>query len=497
MRVIKSVDSLALHCYPQPDAVQKQRLYAGNGYFENNQFIYEAYNNDFEYGQFYVIEKQVYRRVDNLTGEKEKKLFDEVGKQPDLPCFFLDTITEKHVFPSKIIDNKFTVSLRNYPEKRDKSIVLFDLVSKKSKSLPSYSLFNRIVNNAIYSMEDRDRTLLKRDFNLNTTWQYNIDSPASSLRLWYAFINDGIFITFIGPEEEKTQVVNGIPEEGFSGGQLIGFNDDDGSVAWQLEIPNAVDAIKQMGQQLIIASLTEILIVDSQTGSLLQSIATGTNKPFYRVLAIGLHVDDNYIYYTNTADSCLCIYSRTDYQLIKKLIAPEGYSVRHYMLTDKSTGKHYFNVNNISQYVAQSALLEIDPNNLTDEITLESEPEHIIELVPSADNANELELEIKLHSASLDDALRFGEIYTRDHCQWHSHSAVGISFIGREANPNFNGIVRFIYSGCKKPADVVNEHLTIMEKRFDRWNDGEGFYAQPSTRNKNELTRLIAQYVND
>jgi hypothetical protein len=274
----------------------------------------------------------------------------------------------------------------------------------------------------------------------------------------------------------------------------MGFNDVDGSVAWRLTIPNAVDAIKQVGKQLIIASLAKVLIVNTQTGKVEHTIETGAATPTYRVSAINLHVDEQYIYYTNAAENSLFIYNASTYQQVKKIAIPEGYNIRGCSVTDKLTGKHYFSVRNRSQYVARSALLELDPNNLTDEITLEQEPEHTIELVPSADNENELELEITLNCASLDDALRFGEIYTRDYAQWHSHAAVSRTFAGREANPNFNGIVRFIYSGSEKSADVVKEHLAIMEKRFARWIDGEGFYAQSSTSNKNELTRLIAEY---
>jgi hypothetical protein len=498
MKIIKCVDSLAVYNHPKPNTQQQQRLYAGNGYFKNGQYYYQVYNDEFKYSQFYLIDKQVYRQVIklpiNFSGDKTTSLLNDEGKQPNLPEFFLDTITEKHVFPCNIINNKFTASLRNYPEKRDKSLVIFDLGSQQSKSMPSYSLFNRIVNNALYSMEDRDRTLLKRDFNLNTVWQYNIDSPASFLSLEYAFVDDGLFITFIGPAETNAQVINGIAEEGFSGGELMGFNDVDGSVAWRLTIPNAVDAIKQVGQQVIIASLAQVLIVDSQTGKIEHTIETATATPTYRELAINLHVDEQYIYYTNAAENSLFIYNASTYQQVKKIAIPEGYNIRGCSVTDKLTGKHYFSVRNRSQYVARSALLELDPNNLTDEITLEPEPEHTIELVPSADNENELELEITLNCASLDDALRFGEIYTRDYAQWHSHAAVSRTFAGREANPNFNGIVRFIYSGSEKSADVVKEHLAIMEKRFARWIDGEGFYAQPSTSNKNELTRLIAEY---
>jgi hypothetical protein len=494
MKIIKCVDSLAVYSHPKPDAQQQGRLYANNGYIENSQFFYQSYNDDFEYRQFYLIDNQIYRQIDKLTGKKTKKLLNEAGKQPNLPAFFLDTITDKYIFPCNIVDNKFTASLNDYPEDFDKSLVVFDLTTKQNQSISSYSLFNRIVNNAIYSMEDRDRTLLKRDFNLNTIWQYNIDSSARSLYLDYAFVDDGLFITFIGPAETNAQVVNGIAEEGFSGGELIGFNDIDGSVAWSSTISDAVDAIKQVGQQLIIASLAKVLIVDSQTGKLIHTIETGAATPTYRVLAVNLHVDEQYIYYTNTAESSLFIYENSTYQLVKKVVAPKGHSIRHYDFTNEVTGKHYFDVKNISQYVAQSALLELDPNNFTNEITLEPEPEHTIDLVSASTNADELELQVTLNCASLDDALRFGEIYTRDYAQWHSHAAVSRTFAGREANPNFNGIIRFIYSGSDKSDEVVKEHLAIMEKRFARWVDGEGFYAQPSTSNKNELTKLIATY---
>ena len=126
MKIIKCVDSLAVYSHPKPDAQQQPRLYANNGYFENGQFIYQSYNDDFEYGQFFLIDNQVYRRVDKLTGKKTKKLLNEVGKQPDLPAFFLNTITEEYIFPSEIINNKVIVSLNDYPDDFDKSLVLFD-----------------------------------------------------------------------------------------------------------------------------------------------------------------------------------------------------------------------------------------------------------------------------------------------------------------------------------------------------------------------------------
>ena len=55
---------------------------------ENSQFFYQSYNDDFEYRQFYLIDNQIYRQIDKLTGKKTKKLLNEAGKQPNLPAFF-------------------------------------------------------------------------------------------------------------------------------------------------------------------------------------------------------------------------------------------------------------------------------------------------------------------------------------------------------------------------------------------------------------------------
>jgi hypothetical protein len=169
---------------------------------------------------------------------------------------------------------------------------------------------------------------------------------------------------------------------------------------------------------------------------------------------------------------------------------PDEFHPRAHKFYNKHTEKHYFSLHNKSQFVAQAPILEIDPTDLDSPIEFEQEPEIKVELTASKENAQELV--ITMNTSSLDDALRFGEIYTRDHAQWHSYNYMGMSFADRKPTKNFNGIIRFIYSGCEQKADVVNKHLRVMEKRFATWNENEGFY---SFTNKDQLTKLIAEYI--
>lgn len=97
MKIIKCVDSLTVYSHPKPDDQQQARLYANNGYFNNSyfnngQFTYQSYNDDFKYGQFYLIDKQIHRQVIklpiNFSGDKTTSLLNDEGNQPDLPLFF-------------------------------------------------------------------------------------------------------------------------------------------------------------------------------------------------------------------------------------------------------------------------------------------------------------------------------------------------------------------------------------------------------------------------
>jgi hypothetical protein len=372
--------------------------------------------------------------------------------------------------------------------------VLLDLIAKKILSKPIHSVRNIIDSGCVYGLDRKKKAVFKLNLGLDFIWSNKVDFVNTSGLLTHAFLYNKSLITYLGPDEINKGMDSGIPYSKYSGGYLTAFDDISGSIIWKTEISRAVDDIKQNEAKLFVASISDILVIDANTGCLIQTINTYTSTPINRDRAINLYLDDKYIYFTNTEIGDMRVYSISTYELIQLITIPVGYTFGKHEYSDPITKCHYFNIINSTQYVARCCVVKVNPNNLTDEITLEQEPEHTIELVPSADNENELELEITLNCASLDDALRFGEIYTRDYAQWHSHAAVSRTFAGREANPNFNGIVRFIYSGSEKSADVVKEHLAIMEKRFARWIDGEGFYAQPSTSNKNELTRLIAEY---
>lgn len=131
---------------------------------------------------------------------------------------------------------------------------------------------------------------------------------------------------------------------------------------------------------------------------------------------------------------------------------------------------------------------------MDEELEFEEEPDTGIHLRASPDYVNENELVINLRSESLDDALRFGEIYTRDETQRYSYNYMKMIFQDRPFMPEkkFNGVIRYVYSGCSMATDIVIEHLRVMEKRFEKWNAKAGFY---SCVDRNKLTRLIAEYV--
>jgi hypothetical protein len=101
---------------------------------------------------------------------------------------------------------------------------------------------------------------------------------------------------------------------------------------------------------------------------------------------------------------------------------------------------------------------------------------------------------ITLVAESLDDALRFGEIYTRDEAQRYSYNYMDMTFqdLPFMPEPTFNGTIRFQYSGCNQSNGIVEEHFRVMEKRFTQWIETVGFY---SCVDKMELTRLKAEYI--
>ncbi len=398
-----------------------------------------------------------------------------------------------------IINNKnkkyngvYVSVIRDYPDKIRKSLAVFNS-NKDQFDFLEYKIFNcSYISDSFYGLNLDNGKIVKVDNDLCLSWEY--DPKIKSRSSKSVLMAGEIAISFIGPLKKNRQLIDGRSRYTFSGGMLIGLNDADGSLAWEREIPVAVDHYQFAEDILYVVSLNEIQLINPGTGELINTIDTETSEPFNRDFGPSVYVEGSYIYYCHYDDAVILIYDRTTLVLQRRIDLPEGYHAMSHNFHDEVSGKQYFSLANRTQYVAQGPVLEIDPANLDEELMFEQEPEMDIQLQTSPDNDAEKELVIHLTSASLNDALRFGEIHTRDEAQRYSYNYIGMTFQDRPFTPEpaFNGVIRFNYSGSDQPRDVVEEHLQVMEKRFAKWVEKEGFY---SCVNNKELTRLMAIYV--
>jgi outer membrane protein assembly factor BamB len=486
MKIYRTAEGLVLHHHPQ----NKSDLHviggkAGSFRFVDSKLRYEEYKVNQELGRFYAIDGDIYRQVEN----NKVLLVNDDGEEPALPDIFKRALSE--CLPKIKEDGTFAVYLSNHPKKFKSSLAVFDCIKQSFVSAPISAIFHSFIDEHIYGYDRKMSEIFKVSTQLEYIWAYKLDFKPVSGRTKKPLKYHDVVVTFTGPKESHRDNVNGTQVKTFSGGYLLGLSDADGSVVWQQDMPNAIDGIFIYNDILYVTVMADIFIINPLTGEELHCIHTQCLEPADRSKANSSYVDNHSIYFTSYEDGILLIYDAVSYELIKTVKLPQNYHIDSYQFTDETTGKLYFSLTNNTQFVAKWPVLEVDPNNLDTEVEFEPEPDKTIELVPVSDEKEEHELVITMTTPSLDDALRFGEIYTRDLAQWHSHNYMGMTFNDRQPTATFNGVIRFVYSGCEKDAATVNEHLRVMEKRFELWNEKEGFY---SCVDKNQLTRLVAQY---
>lgn len=387
------------------------------------------------------------------------------------------------------LDNNsvYAAYMWDFPEEGEESLVLFDAISDKLLTLQVDIYGITYKKGYFYGFDGQTKELVKFDNKLTKKWSYKVE-----VKVFDILICNNTLVSFVGPTAENRELINGRGQHSFSGGELVGLNDIDGAVVWKREIPNAVDEMKLMNEILYVVSADKILLLSPDSGELITLIDTQTAMPFRRERALSIYIDHSFIYYAHYEQGVILIYDVISYELIKRVELPDGYHPRYHDFFDEKNDKQYFSLHNLTQYGARYPTLEIDLNNLDTAIEIEQEPNMHVELVTSKESSDEQELVITMNTTSLDDALRFGEIHTRDYAQWHSYHRMGMTFADRKPCENFNGIIRFIYSGSDESVEIVNQHLTVMEQRFAEWNSTEGFYANTD---KNQLTKLIATYV--
>jgi len=488
MKIYKTADLAEVHQHP----IKKEKIYISGRYggsfiFSNNKLSFELYDVKTQLDCFCIIGGKVYRRVDITEEETRALLLNEQNIKINLPEIFIENIN-----PSANLSYKFDVFtsyLSNYPEDYDNSLVVFDAQSKSLIHKPIKAIYHKKIDKSVYGFDRSQNEFFKRNLKLEREWGFtpcfNTNKSSDPILL------KNVLITFIGPKEESMFTENSKPRLTFSGGSVFGFHDLDGTVIWELGIPEAIDDMRLHNDMLYIAIYDQLRVINPLNGEIIKVIETGTSLPDYRQFSAHVFVDDNFIFYTHAEDEILIIYDVNTYKLVHKVSLPEGHQPQWHQFTDENTGKHYFTVNNNSQYVARSPVLEVDPANLLSHVEFEVEPEKTVEFMSVNGDDSQQELVISMTSESLDDALRFGEIHTRDLTQHHSFNHYGMSFAGRVPTDTFNGTVRFVLSGCNADKTLITERLAIMEKRFALWVEDEGFYA---CTDNSILTHLVTEY---
>ncbi|MFS1439115.1 PQQ-binding-like beta-propeller repeat protein [Shewanella sp. 10N.286.48.A6] len=479
MKIYKTENNCHLHI----SSLDSTKIYINDGVgvsylFKNGTLSLENYEIEHKLGFFFNICGKDFRQVDYTNEENGTcKLISKNGEVIDFPDIFVDYLCP--VSMASYSDELFFSYVSNYPKWRKSSLVIYNFLTKSITTKSSNSIFSKLIDEHVYGYERLEQKFIKRDLLLQTVWATDLNY--SGRRTSTPIKWKGVVISFIGPEISENFVENTVSKLKESGGTLTGFNDDNGDIMWQLPIPEAIDALGLYHGKIYVAIYDKILIIDPQSGDVVTSIATNTALPGYRVSAAHIFVDGSYIYFTHAEDELLLIYDLNSYALLYTVPMPTGYRIKGHQFTDPNTGKHYFTLDNRTQDVADFPSLEVDPLNLSTQIEFEKEPEKTIELVVVASDELEHEIVINMHSSSLDDALRFGEIYTRDSASHHGFNHGGRTYGTRQPTPTFNGVIRFILSGCNEDQDLVLERLAMMEKRFTHWNEheilGKGMYA--------------------
>ncbi|MEZ9142023.1 MULTISPECIES: hypothetical protein [unclassified Shewanella] len=479
MKIYKTADRCVLH----KKSLDDNRIYVnsseGNSlFFDNGKLSFENYEVNRTLGRFFCIGGKTYRRIEISSGDEiTYLLINGQGEELILPQRFIKkmSLSFNYGYPKR----QDVYVFRDFNSDWKLNTIVFNCLDNNviSESLDKY--YSKLMDGFIYGYDDKKHCYIKRDIKLNKVWEQEVITSATS-----AISNiksHNTVVSFIGPEISQFYMENTISKYKQSGGTLIGFNDDNGDIMWQLPIPEAIDDIGLYHGKIYVGIYNKILIVDPQSGDVVKSIATNTSLPGYRVSAAHIFVDDSYIYFTHAEDELLLIYDLSSYALLYTVPMPTGYRIKGHQFTDPNTGKHYFTLDNRTQDVADFPSLEVDPLNLSTQIEFEKEPEKTIELVVVASDELEHEIVINMHSSSLDDALRFGEIYTRDSASHHGFNHGGRTYGTRQPTPTFNGVIRFILSGCDEDQGLVLERLAMMEKRFTHWNEheilGKGMYA--------------------
>jgi hypothetical protein len=349
---------------------------------------------------------------------------------------------------------------------------------------------DHIIHNHIYG-EHTGKLFKKFDSKLNELWSFQLPYKV----LGYSaetkpHLIDNVLVWFVGPKG-----AHGTYNEG---GLLVGLDDNTGELIWQKEFVNALDTTCIDEGILYVGTFEGVYLLNPETGETLNFISSGHSEQTKTCRGRGYaEIVGNLIYYTHEASFTLTIFDKTSLQQVKQYQLPDSIRPSKHLFTHPETGVMYFYGFQDKIDIGGSYLLELNPAESKTQVCFEEKPTISHEFVPTEADANECELVITIDTPSLDDAIRYGEIVTRDLAKQHGDTvaepqAWEIRY-NRYPDKRFNGTIKVIFKGCVAESELINERLAVFEQRFLNWmNDINPITGWKNGKSNRQLVNLIA-----
>ncbi|TMO88520.1 hypothetical protein [Pseudoalteromonas spongiae] len=379
-----------------------------------------------------------------------------------------------------IIDKKNNYDLITYSYHNKNEIYYLD----------PYISVEHVIGKFIYGKHKR-KQFKKFDSKLNELWAFQLPYKV----LGYSaetkpHLIDNVLVWFVGPTG-----AHGTYNEG---GLLVGLDDNTGELIWQKEFVNALDTTCIDEGILYVGTFEGVYLLNPETGETLNFISSGHSEQTKTCRGRGYaEVVGNLIYYTHEASFTLTIFDKTSLQQVKQYQLPDSIRPSKHLFTHPKTGVMYFYGFQDKIDIGGSYLLELNPAESKTQVCFEEKPTISHEFVPTEADANECELVITIDTPSLDDAIRYGEIVTRDLAKQHGDTvaepqAWEIRY-NRYPDKRFNGTIKVIFKGCVAESELINERLAVFEQRFLNWmNDINPITGWKNGKSNRQLVNLFA-----
>ena len=495
MKILSTCSSFSLQSNPlEPD---NEYILCDSGCiykWQSNQLQLSHYSSTLGKGKYFSCQNRTYQEIIDIN-TKEKK-YSNIQDDDDI--YKVDYLFEsffEYGPPTTNLDDYFVG--HEFSEDFESCLYLCNVSTKKKVRLFVDSVTGEIRENNVFAFDEENRNFTKLEENGKILWNYSFDFDITSSAPFISnnpILEDKNVFLFYGSRSKENEPDKYGMKFRPKGGLLLLLDSDTGNEKWQVELEDGLFDVETGADYLYLLSGSNLLLVNKTNGDIAKNIELGFD-PYYHIGGFSqpnLFIDDTYVFISSPRDERFVIIDKITLDIIRDIKLPAGCRVDRHDFTSSVSGKYYFRMMINRWDASNSPVLEVDINNINSDITFEEEPEHLIELGELSEVGREVRIEI--NNSTLDNVIRFGEIYAQDEAHRYSHNYIGRSFSDRKFTPEleFNGIIRLRVSNCIGSIDKIEEYLRTMEERFEQWNDSEGCY---SCIDKNQLTKLITEIV--